>query len=497
MSIERVLWDDDATGLSALVRKGELSAAELIEAAIARSERVNPDINAVVERLHERAREMAKTVDLTAPFAGVPFAVKDLDIRMKGVPSHSGSRVPALVPVENAVLADRHAAAGLIPVVTATTPEYGLRLVTESRAFGITRNPWNTGHVTGGSSGGPAALVAAGVIPMAHAGDGGGSIRVPAACTGLVGMKPSRGRIPLSPQASETWFGMVVVHAVTRSVRDSAALLDATHGIDGLAPYLARPPKGTFAAAAARDPGKLRIGVVSASPLGLPVSAETQAALSAAAVLARDGGHDVGEAGLPFIGRDFLADFALAVGCSLAGTLRGEAARLGRPVLGDAERATRILARFGEMTSGGALYAALDRLSASGRRIIAETAHFDAVLMPLIAHPPLPCGALDPKGADDWIEEILDRLRLTKLLSLKPLFGQLMDKSLGFTPWPAIQNVTGQPAIALPVHMTKDGLPLGVQAVGRPGDEETLFSLAAQMEKQSGWLKRRAGFHVP
>ncbi|MFZ1774748.1 MAG: amidase, partial [Rhizobiaceae bacterium] len=176
MSIERILWEEDATGLAALVRKGELSAVELTEAAITRAERVNPQINAVVERLHDRARAMAKSVDLTAPFAGVPFAVKDLDIRMKGVPSHSGSRVTALVPDENAVLADRHQAAGLIPIVTATTPEYGLRLVTESKAFGITRNPWNTGHVTGGSSGGPAALVAAGVVPMAHAGDGGGSI---------------------------------------------------------------------------------------------------------------------------------------------------------------------------------------------------------------------------------------------------------------------------------------------------------------------------------
>jgi len=497
MSVERILWQEDATGLAGLVRKGELSAIELTEAAIARAEASRPEINATAEPLYEAARARAKTMDRSLPLAGVPFAIKDLGIAIKGVPSHGGSRIPASVPDVNSLMTDRYLAAGLIPIVTSTSPEHGLRLMTESKAFGITRNPWNTGHTSGGSSGGAAALVAAGVVPVAHASDGGGSIRVPSACTGLVGLKTSRGRIPLTPLVSESWYGMVVDHAVTRSVRDSALLLDLTHGPDPLSPYAALQPKGTFAAAAARDPGKLRLAVYRDSPLDLPISAETMKALDTAVALAREGGHTVEEIDLPFIGRDFLADFCRTVASAVAGVLRAEALRVGRPVTGDVERATRVLGRLGEMVSAGEIYAGLQRLHAASRRMIEETAQYDAVLMPVIAHPPLACGAMDPKGTDELVENLLDKLHLTSLLKLKPLFGQLMDKSLLFTHWPAIHNVSGQPSIALPVHVTEAGLPLGIQAAGRPGDEETLLSFAAQMEKLSGWLKRRAPLMVP
>ncbi|MBZ9893535.1 amidase [Mesorhizobium sp. BR1-1-6] len=497
MSVERVLWEEDATGLATLVRKGEVSPVELVDAAIARAEASRPEINATAETLYDAARSRAKGIDRSLPLAGVPFAIKDLGIAIKGVPSHGGSRIPAWVPEVSSVLTERYLAAGLIPIVTSTSPEHGLRLMTESKAFGITRNPWNTGHTSGGSSGGAAALVAAGVVPVAHASDGGGSIRVPSACTGLVGLKTSRGRIPLSPLVSESWYGMVVDHAVTRSVRDCALLLDLTHGPDPLAPYTAPPPKGAFAAAAARDPGKLKLAMYRTSPLGLPISAETLKALDTAVALAREGGHSVEEIDLPSIGRDFFADFCRTVASAVAGMLRAEAVRIGRTVTGDIERATRVLGRLGEMVSAGETYAGLQRLHAASRQLIAETARYDAVLMPVIAHPPLACGAMDPKGADELIENMLDKLRLTALLRIEPLFGQLMDKSLWFTHWPAIQNVSGQPSIALPIHVTEAGLPLGIQAAGRPGDEETLLSLAAQMEKISGWLGRRAPLMVP
>ncbi|TPK78989.1 amidase [Mesorhizobium sp. B2-4-17] len=497
MSIERILWEEDATSLASLVRKGDLSAIELTNAAIARAEATRPDINATAGPLYDAARARAKTIDRSLPLAGVPFAIKDLGIAVKGVPSHGGSRIPAWVPDFNSTMTERYLAAGLIPIVTSTSPEHGLRLMTESKAFGITRNPWNIGHTTGGSSGGSAALVAAGVVPVAHASDGGGSIRVPSACTGLVGLKTSRGRIPLTPLVSESWYGMVVDHAVTRSVRDCALLLDLTHGPDSLSPYAALPPKGTFAAAAARDPGKLRLAVYRKSPLGLPISAETVAALDTAVALAREGGHTVEDIDLPFIGRDFFADFCRTVASAVAGMLRAEAQRVGRSVSGDIERTTRVLGRLGEMVSAGETYAGLQRLHAASRQLIAETAQYDAVLMPIIAHPPLVCGAMDPKGADELIENLLDKLHLTPLLKIDSLFGQLMDKSLWFTHWPAIQNVSGQPSIALPVHVTEAGLPLGIQAMWRPGDEETLLSLAAQMEKISGWLKRRAPLMKP
>ncbi|TPK65696.1 amidase [Mesorhizobium sp. B2-4-15] len=497
MSIERILWEEDATSLASMVRKGDLSAIELTNAAIARAEATRPEINATAEPLYDAARARAKTIDRSLPLAGVPFAIKDLGIAIKGVPSHGGSRIPAWLPDFNSTMTERYLAAGLIPIVTSTSPEHGLRLMTESKAFGITRNPWNIGHTSGGSSGGAAALVAAGVVPVAHASDGGGSIRVPSACTGLVGLKTSRGRIPLTPLVSESWYGMVVDHAVTRSVRDCALLLDLTHGPDSLSPYAALPPKGTFAAAAARDPGKLRLAVYRKSPLGLPISAETLVALDTAVALAREGGHTVEDIDLPFIGRDFFADFCRTVASAVAGMLRAEKLRVGRSVTGDIERATRVLGRLGEMISAGETYAGLQRLHAASRQLIAETAQYDAVLMPIIAHPPLVCGAMDPKGADELIENLLDKLHLTPLLKLKPLFGQLMDKSLLFTHWPAIHNVSGQPSIALPVHVTDAGLPLGIQAAGRPGDEETLLSFAAQMEKISGWLKQRAPLMVP
>lgn len=497
MSIERLLWEEDATTLADLVRKGEVAPIELVDAAIARAERINPQINAIAAKTYERARERAKTVDRGAQLAGVPFAIKDLGIAQKGVPTHGGSRIPAFVPDFDSVLAERHLAAGLIPIATSTTPEHGLRLMTESAAFGITRNPWNTGHTTGGSSGGAAALVAAGVVPVAHASDGGGSIRVPSACSGLVGLKTSRGRVPLSPLVSESWYGFVVDHAVTRSVRDSAALLDLTHGPDPLAPYAARPPKGSFRDAAAREPGRLRLAVYRRSPLGLEISAETLAALDTAVALAREGGHDVEEIDLPMIGRDFMADFAMSVCSAVAGTMRMEALRVGRPVLGEVERATRVLARFGELMTGGEVYETLERLHAASRKLIIETAPYDAVLMPIIAHPPLPCGAMDAKGFDAFTENMLDKLRLTRMLKIRTFFGQLLDQSLWFTHWPAIQNVSGQPSIAMPIHVTGAGLPLGIQAAGRPGDEETLLSFAAQMEKLSGWTKRRAPLMKP
>jgi amidase len=497
MTIERLLWQEDATGLAGKVRAGEVTSIELVDAAIARAERVNPQLNAIVEKQYDDARKRAGEADRKAPFAGVPYLVKDLTISQNGVPTHSGSRAPAFTPDFDSVLIERCRAAGLIAIATTSTPEYGLRLMTETAAFGITRNPWNAAHTSGGSSGGSAALVAAGVAPMAHASDGGGSIRVPAACTGLVGLKPSRGRIPHSPGISEGWHGLTGEHALTRSVRDTAALLDLTHGPDILAPYAARPPRGTFAAAAARSPGKLKIGFYRGSPLGLPISVETLQALDDAIALAREAGHETTEIDMPMIGEQYWTDFAFTIAASMAGVMRLESDRIGRPILGELERATRVLSRFGDVITAGEAHAALLRLHAVSRQIVGATEKYDSVLMPILAHPPLPCGSMNPKGTDELLENIADKLRLTRLLRLKPFRDKLLHNSLWFTHWPAIQNISGQPAVALPVHVTKAGLPLGIQAVGRPGDEETLLSLAGQMEIISGWAARRAPFLVP
>ncbi|MBX3532113.1 MAG: amidase [Rhizobiaceae bacterium] len=497
MSIERLLWEKDAAGLAELVHKGDVVPAELVEAAIARAELVNPDINAIAEKAYDSARALAKKMDRKAPLAGVPFAIKDLGIAWKGVPSHSGSRAPSNRYDFDSVLTERYLAAGLVPIATSTSPELGLRLMTESARFGITRNPWNTGHTSGGSSGGASALVAAGVVPVAHASDGGGSIRVPSACTGLVGLKTSRGRIPLTPLYSEGWFGMIVDHVLSRTVRDSALLLDLTHGADPLSPYWAQPPRKGFAAAATAKPKKMKLGSFRRSPLGLPVSAETNAAMDRAEALAREAGHAVEQIDLPMLDRAFMSDFAKVVASSMAGHMRAEQVRVGRSVLPQVERSTRLIARLGDVITGGELHAAVQRLQEISRMVLAATNRFDAVLMPLIAHPPLPVGAMAAKGMDETLENALDRLRLTRLLRIDQFFAQLLDKSLWFTHWPAIQNVTGQPSIALPVYQTSAGLPLGVQAVGRIGDEETLISLGAQLESIDRWDLRRAPFHIP
>lgn len=497
MSAEKLLWDNDATELAALVRKGAITPLELVDASIARVEQTNAALNAVAERLFDTAREHARSAKPDAPFSGVPIAIKDLDISLKGVASHGGSGMPAFVPEYDSVLTERFLAAGFIPVVTSTAPEFGLRLVTESDRFGITRNPWNTKHVTGGSSGGSAALVSAGAVPVAHASDGGGSIRVPSACTGLVGMKPSRGRVPLTPDVSEAWHGLVVQHAVTRSVRDSAAMLDFSCAHDFRSPYTAPAPAGPYVEAAKRKTGGMNIGVYRASPLGLEVSEETDRAMNAAIELAVEAGHTTEEIDLPMIGRDFFADFGKVVASGVSGKVRMEAARCGRSITGDLERGTRILARYGELISAGDASAALLRLQKVSHRILSATDRYDAVFMPLISHPPLTCGAMDATGLDLISEKAVDNLHLTGLLKIRAFFDQLLDQSLWFTHWPPIQNVTGQPAIALPVYVTGSGLPLGIQAAGRIGGEETLFDLAGQMEEVSGWLSRRAPLDIP
>ena len=241
----------------------------------------------------------------------------------------------------------------------------------------------------------------------------------------------------------------------------------------------------------------MRMAVFRRSPLGLDVSAETIAALDAAAAAVRDAGHAVEEIDLPMIGRDFLADFARLVASAHAGEIRRQTVRIGRSPMRELERTTRVLARLGELLSAGEMSAGQSRLHEASRALLAHTEGYDAVLMPIIAHPPLACGAMDATGADLLSEQVLDLLHLTPLLRVRPLFDKLVDQSLWFTHWPAIQNVTGQPAIALPVHVTDSGLPLGVQAVGRIGVEETLFSLAGELEKTIGWRDRRAPLDVP
>lgn len=495
MSAEDLLWQQDAIGQAEAIRRGDISAIELVDAAISRAEASQPALGAIATPLYDAARSAAAVAgpNASGPFEGVPTVWKDLGLSAAGVPITSGSKMPPRQADHDGTLVQAWQGAGLIPIATSTTSEWGLRIVTETERHGITRNPWNTGHVTGGSSGGSASLVAAGVVPVAHASDGGGSIRIPAACCGLVGLKPSRGRVPMTPDLREGWSGMVVQHAVTRSVRDSAALLDVvTAQPDPLAPYIPTRSVPSYQTAAETTPAPLRLAVFRRNPLGLDTSAEVLAALDKTVTACRDAGHEVEEIEIPAINRALITAFCQSVAANHAGNMALEAARSGPSAPGRAGQQARILQRFGNALPGGAVTSAGMRLQQGAMEILRQTQAYDAVLMPILSCPPLPCGGLTATGVDALIETLLDRLHLSFLLRVPNFFDQMLDKSLWFAPWPCMQNITGQPAISMPVHVTEAGLPVGIQAVGRTGDEATLLSLAGQLEADMGWQDHRA-----
>ncbi|GGC55682.1 amidase [Chelatococcus reniformis] len=460
----------DAVGLASLVAKGEVKPTELIEAAIARAEAVNPTINAVVERLYEPARAAAQD-KATGPLAGVPYAIKDLGHPIAGVRVTGGSRAfrDYVAPVDSETCT-RARAAGLIPFCTSTTPEFGITVTTESALFGPTRNPWNPTYSAGGSSGGAAALVAAGVLPAAHATDGGGSIRIPASCCGLFGLKVSRGRTPVGVGRTEGWNGLGVSHAVTRSVRDSAAILDATHGAPFGARSVAPPPKGTYVAAAARDPRPLRIALQLEPFGGTEVHPECLAAVRDAAKLCQDLGHRVEEArpDLP----DALGDHLLnVIATHTAMSLDLRAKELGRPLADDeVEPITALTAAKGRTLTGLDIVAADNAFMRTAIAMAEFLSTYDVILSTTLGAPPVRLGMLS-----------LDRPPAE--------YGTLIRQ---YSPFTATYNITGQPAMSVPLAMSSEGTPIGIHFAGRLGEEELLLSLAGQLERARPWFARRA-----
>jgi len=468
------LPDTDALGLAGLVARGEVSTAELVETVLARIEAVEPTLNAVVATLADRARQQAAaTRPGDGPFAGVPYPIKDLGAALAGVPTSNGTALlrdlPA--PVTTTAVA-RLEAAGLIPVAKTTTPEFGLSFATESRALGPTRNPWNTAHTPGGSSGGSAALVAAGVVPAAHGSDGGGSIRVPAACCGLFGLKPSRGRVPAGPVLGEGWGGLAGEHAITRSVRDSAALLDAVAGLAPGDPYTAPTPQRPFLAEVHRAPGRLRIALDLHERPGAPLDPACRAATEDAARLCESLGHDVIEVGPQYDATAFGGAFMALVTAHVATDLGRIAHFLARPIPDAAlEALTARLRGDGQNLAATALVQARDVLHGIGRGLGTFFETYDLWLTPALARSPVPIGWIDTDSADT---------------------DTTLARQLAFSPYTQIANAAGIPAMSLPLGGETDaGLPLGVQVLAPYGREDVLFRLAGQLERARPWWDRR------
>lgn len=463
----------DALAQAALVRVGDVRPGELVEAAIERIERINPRLNCVVTPLYEQARTVATGEPLDGPFAGVPFLLKDLLAEYAGAPMTEGSRLlVGYVPDYDSELVRRLKASGLIILGKTNTPEFGILGTTEPHLFGPTRNPWDSERMVGGSSGGSAAAVAAGLVPMAHANDGGGSIRIPASCCGVFGLKPTRARNPLGPAHGDLMSGLVTEHAATRSVRDSAALLDATAGPDLGDPYWAPPAAGTFLAEVGRDPGSLRIAFSVESPTGTPVHPDCAEAARNAAVLCQELGHSVQEAKPPLDPQRLSAAFDVVWSAGIAATVESWCRRLGKPLASDAiEPLTRAVYERGIMQTAAGYLLAIEELQRMARAVAVFHGTFDLWLTPTVSSPPLPLG---------WFDSVPGN----------PLRGYERDAE--FCPFTPVQNFTGQPAMSIPLVWNADGLPVGVHFAARYGDEATLFRLAGQLEQARPWAEQRA-----
>jgi amidase len=486
----------DALGLADLVRRKELSPVEVVEAAIARIERLNPRLNAVIHPLDDKARAEAARGRPAGPFQGVPFLLKDLLASYAGVPLRSGSRFFGdWRPEHHSELVRRYLASGVIVLGKTNTPELGLLPVTEPRHFGPSVNPWDPTRTPGGSSGGSAAAVAARMVPMASGGDGGGSMRIPASCCGIFGFKPSRGRTPVGPDAAENWQGLAVEHVLTRSVRDSAAMLDATAGPDALAYHHLPPPERPFLDALGDRPTPLRVGW-SAEPY-LPaggVDPACRAAVEDAVSLLGELGHECVEARPPLDGQGFARAMLIMLAGETWAEIREAERKVGRRAQGDDfETSTWFLAVLGRTFGAGEYAWATRELKRTGGQIAAFMAErrLDVLLSPTLARPPIPIGSLMPGGLDALAREVIARLSLGRLAIALGVLDRAAEQAFAFMPYTPVFNATGQPSMSVPLHWSPAGLPVGVMLSGRYGEDALLLRLAAQLEEARPWADRR------
>ena len=472
----------DATAQAALVQTREVSPLELVTAAVERAEAVNGDLNAIIHPRYEQAIEEAKGALADGPFSGVPFVLKDLDGIAAGEPLHAGTRFlkdHKYVAPTDSWLTARFRRAGLVCIGRTNTPELGLLPSTEPLTCGPTHNPWDLTRTPFGSSGGSAAAVAAGIVPLGHAGDGGGSIRLPASACGLVGLKPSRGRITLGPEAGEIWGGLVARLVVSRTVRDTAAILSATSGPGTGDPYWAALPGSPFLDEIGMDPGRLRIGWRTSSPdPSVTTQPDCVDAVTVTAALLETLGHDVSEASPAALDDPVTsAHFAACFGAWTAREIDHLGELVGVPATADGfEPGTWAVVELGRAMTAAQYLAGVEGLHAFTRAAVAWWVDdgWDLLLTPTAPEPPPVLGEFHIEG--------------------EPLGGLI--RSAAIVPFTLPFNITGQPAISLPVHETGDGLPIGVQLVAAPGREDVLIRVAAQLEAAVSWADRRPPTHA-
>ncbi|MCA9929619.1 MAG: amidase [Anaerolineales bacterium] len=457
----------DALALAELVRRKEVTALELVETVIDRIEAVNPELNAVVTPMFEQARTAANGVLPEGPLAGVPFLLKE-STAAAGVRHSSGARVLAdFVAEQDSEMVARYKAAGLIPVGKTNMSEFGLLPTTESQLFGPCRNPWDVTRTPGGSSGGSAAAVATGIVPAAHGADGGGSIRIPASCCGLFGLKPTRARTPKGPAVGDSIGGLVIDHVISRTVRDSAALLDVTAGPAVGDPYWAPPQERPFLDEAGTPPGKLRIAFSTEAVNGTPVHSDCVAAVRETAVLCEQLGHYVAEAAPAIDAEPFINAFTLMWAAGCAWGVKGIAHQSGvAPTAAMYEPVTWGLHELSQQHTPADYLLAVQVLQGISRHVAAFMRDYDLLLTPTLAQPPLPLGSF--AHTED-----------------NPMAG--FETAVAFAAFTPIANATGQPSMSVPLYWNSDNLPIGVQFTGCFGDEATLFRLAGQLEMERPW----------
>jgi len=461
----------DATGLAELVRKREVSAAEVLEAAIARAEAVNPALNAVVLKHYELAREAVRAGLPAGPLAGVPMLLKDLGLQLRGTVTSNGSVFfRDAVADYDSTFVSRYRAAGLVIFGKSASTELGQTATTESKLWGLTRNPWNRDYSAGGSSGGAAAAVAAGILPAAHASDGGGSIRIPSANCGLFGLKPSRGRVPFGPKSIENWMGLSTMHAITRTVRDSAVLLDIAQGPEPGSRVVPLQPEPSYAAQLGGAPKRLRIALWETNPFGRPVHEDCKAALAHAAKLCESLGHHVEPAAPELPVMEAFTALGTMVGTGVLVTIRDREKVLGRAVTEqDLEQVTWHNIQEATKYDAERLYRARTTFDRVGRILDEFLTRYDVLLSPVMPIPP-------PKLGE---------------LSLDQPYERFMQVAADASPFTSPYNISGHPAMSVPLFWNTQGLPIGSQFAARFGDELTLLKLAAQLEVAAPWAERR------